>query len=268
MDYLGAAPRSPGRCPSLEERLGLRPACCSACGPGLPERHPFLRPHVVRRPLVWILPASHLWRASKCSPQRGAGSPSKGQRPGCRRRSRPHRFSTPVLRPNGPTVLLGPLGRKRIENGRMDCLWTATRLPGRRPSLEERLGLRPAGGSACGPGLPRTPSVPSTRMLSGGSRMDFSASHLWRASKCSPRRGGGSSSEGRRPGCKRRSPPHHFFTSVLRPNGPTVLLRRDAFSGRRRPAKSLGGRHSTDQISPQGGVRNLFVDLAWQSLSR
>ena len=30
MDY---RPRSPGRCPSLGERLGLRPACCPACVP-------------------------------------------------------------------------------------------------------------------------------------------------------------------------------------------------------------------------------------------
>jgi hypothetical protein len=73
-------------------------------------------------------------------------------------------------------------------------------------------------------------------------------------------------SKGQRPGCKRRSLPHRFSTSVSRPNGPTVLLRRGVFNGRRRPANTpsciaqfFGGRHWADQIRPQGGVCNLFV---------
>jgi hypothetical protein len=68
---------------------------------------------------------------------------------------------------------VGPLGRKGIENGRMDHLGAAPRLPGRRPSLEERLGLRPACGSACVPGSPRTPSDPSARVLSDGGPWGF-----------------------------------------------------------------------------------------------
>jgi hypothetical protein len=91
--------------------------------------------------------------------------------------------------------MVGPLGRKVVENGRLDYLGAATRLPGRCPSLEERLGF--------GPPVVRRPRA-----------WVLSASHLWRASTCAPRRGVGSSSEGRRPGCRRRSPPHQFSTSV------------------------------------------------------
>ena len=38
IDYLSAAPGLPGRCPSLGERLGLRPACCSAPTPHVSAR--------------------------------------------------------------------------------------------------------------------------------------------------------------------------------------------------------------------------------------
>jgi hypothetical protein len=68
--------------------------------------------------------------------------------------------------------MVGPLGRKGMEDGGLDYLWAVIRLPGRCPSREERLGLRPAGGSTCSPGLPRTPSVHSAQMLAAASCMD------------------------------------------------------------------------------------------------
>ncbi len=81
VNYLSAATRLPGRCPSLGERLGLRPACCSASGAWFaPNAIRLFGSHVVR-PSRWIWSASYRWFVPKRVPQRGVGSPSEGQRP-------------------------------------------------------------------------------------------------------------------------------------------------------------------------------------------
>ena len=70
-------------------------------------------PHVVRRPPVWILSASHPRHASKCvlrdAPRRGVGSPSEGHRPGCERRHRPTMF--PPLRLSAQRAGRSPAAR-------------------------------------------------------------------------------------------------------------------------------------------------------------
>ena len=133
----------------------------------------------------------------------------------------------------------------------MDYLSAATRLPGRCPSLGERLGLRPACCSACAPGLPRTPSVHSARMLSGLRRGFCRPRISGVLSKCVPRRGVGSPSEGHRPGCERRPPPHHFSTTPsFGPTGQPFSCGRGVFSGRRRPANTPSRRSGGSQGGP------------------
>ncbi len=182
MDSLSAASQLPGRCPSLRERLGLRPACSLACTPGLPRtpsvhsarmlsglRRGFGQPRIAGL-LRSACPEGASVRSAK------AGHPRSGSALVAKDVHRPTIFSPLRLsaqRANcsssspGRRRTVGPLGRRVIENGRMDYLSATTQLPGRCPSLRERLGLRPACCSACVPGLPRTPAVYSARLLSG-----------------------------------------------------------------------------------------------------
>ena len=60
---------------------------------------------------------------SHVPPRRGAGSPSEGQRPGCRRRAPPPLFSPLRRSAQRAKRRIGPLGRRGIEDGKMDDLW-------------------------------------------------------------------------------------------------------------------------------------------------
>jgi hypothetical protein len=105
----------------------------------------------------------------------------------------------------------------------MEYLPATTRLPGRCPSLGERLGLRPARCLACTPGLPRKLSIRSVRMLSG-----FNVDSVRLAPSCTPtcvpRRGVGSSSEGRSPGSRRAPLPTISHIPSFGPTGQTFLF--------------------------------------------
>jgi hypothetical protein len=151
-------------------------------------------PHVVRPP-VWILSASHLWRASKCVPRRGVGSPSEGQRPGCERRSPPHHFlTTPSFgrkvmnqltgiyrspspldrRTEGPTVLQAK-GAALVSEFGIALFWPAQRAnrspssPGRRRTVGP-LGRKCQVGGRLTPGLrPSLGELTGLRPFRGGS---------------------------------------------------------------------------------------------------
>jgi hypothetical protein len=102
--------------------------------------------------------------------------------------------------------VVGPLGRRVNRTGRMNCLPAAARLPGRCPSLGERLGLRPACGSVSRAdcvGL-ASPACPEVRAPKG-------------------RR----FAQRRAPPWLRKTPaaPPFFHHPVFRPNGPTVIPR-------------------------------------------
>ena len=90
-------------------------------------------------------PGKIFWRRSAC-PEGASVRPAKGTALVARAATAPPFFHHSIFRPNGPAVrrIVGPLGRRVIENGGMDYLSATTRLPGRCPSLGERLGLRPA----------------------------------------------------------------------------------------------------------------------------
>jgi hypothetical protein len=177
-----------------------------------------------------------------------------------------HRFPPGSLHtPYCGIGMVGPLGRKGMEKGRMDYLGAATRLPGRRPSLDERLGLRPACGSACVPGLSRAPSVPSARLWSGG------LTH----GSCRPRISGvprrvrpeGASvlpAKGDALDAEAVHRPTVFSPPFLRPNGPTVLRERGVRSPRtpsephRNRLLRAGGPFTV--LSAAGGLRPVVHD--------
>ena len=139
-------PCSPAACPATQwDKISVRlpgsiDATCvfiNGCVAGHPA-FPFACPTGVILPWQAIDRTATSFQSSTLTlGRRPSRSPSEGQRPGLRR---PREGRLPGRRPNQSLEeRAGPFGRETHP--------VAFRLPGRCPSLDDRLGLRPEGGA-------------------------------------------------------------------------------------------------------------------------